>query len=1239
MKKELDAHGKDKKKGLTKILHGGKEKTEGVVGHLLGLPNKKLQHLILCPPAALNKWKLFIGKDSYAIVGQAGGRYAGAEPDSKGKAVTLCELSTLRSPALSMHLLGVEWATVWVDLRGREEPSVCKMANWWGLVGRIKADRRYLIENTIDLEGASKKRGKGKVGEIQAEEGRKGNEEEEGVFKNNVNCVDWLCKRIAFCFNKFESAKRVHAWVREQDDEDVEIVDRLQKVLQKYLLGGVGTGGKINFPKVKIVKTKITKAQMAVYEKHAHSFLAGKSTSVIANGLMRLRSLCFSVYDNGSAPGTAHFFRGGGRDEDLIEAIESKSGKMEGLANVVEGLLGKGKKIIILASLPAALTQAHIFLNAMGIKHEFMADKGGANGDFGCGGYIQGQMKLEEFEEGGETDVLLSSVASISGIEGGIIPTSTDAIVVLDEDWSGRQDVQVANLVKRTLMAGQKIEITRIVAEGTIEELLFGEMVSSADYDVESGADIEVKLDFTGCIVSACNKKTGEVELILGRNIWGLRGKGMDEVLGVDKPTRGNGDDAGKEWSPQCDFLPLVADGRQNDSVNRAIGGQLSVLESRAAQLSSSYEQTYGSVGGGRGLGRSLLDYTPEAVSFNGQDKGREDDMDRDVDDLLEALTYNACNGKVEHIPNCTIISAPNVATFPPFAVSRMDTGDLELRKYASSIFSYNADEGGEEDEEVTKKYFEKVTESWSAAGLGCSDETKAVRLLTYPVKENVGEASHLFAQSFVDFVSEAPMKDGAIGSEPVLYGPPLIPGVLPPAFRGSLDGKQKDAKKGTAVTPPGMYGMLGDGKMLSAFEAARVASKTSTATAEYRMLNGDRDEDDENAGYLNSVLLWIKRPPGDRGKKRKKDGGMDEDMIARYAVEGELPEETEARVRAEARKIRLQKQSKVANALAKNSAARSHAGPGVPMLFQSSARQQSPVDRSLVEPKLIPADSDAKTGDKDHERNTLQGRLMKQAGGLPGPKVYFGPFGAGFLNSTGGQSGIQQPRPVSGISLPMGVSLKEKEKNSVKWSAKEDEELKNASERYRFNWEITSFCVNGVGNRRSARQCMERWNELVALDGKVSKKAKHNLEEFERMEGIGGQDVGRVLSEMEGGLLRGEAAKKWAVKKAEAGRGGGTGVDDTLKRLHALQAAGTKRRKPPSIPGSQDPSVTLNPSHSSHASATKQATLKLIEDNPHLEAEEKQKAEEGDLWPLEVMKISQPKTTKGKKRKKSVSK
>jgi hypothetical protein len=616
---------------------------------------------------------------------------------------------------------------------------------------------RYIIENPVDVEGAKRKKGKGKAGDI-SEEGGKGKDEDTLGLSSAVNNVDFLCKRIAFCFNKFESAKRVHSWAKDIDDEEREVLDRLQKVLTKFLLGGLGGGGKISYPKVKIVKARLTESQEAVYKAYAHSFLSGKSTSVIANGLMKLRSLCLSVYDNGAAPGTLNFYRGSDKDSDLADAMESKSGKMAALGSLVEGLVGKGKKVVVLASLPAALTQASMFLNAIGVKHDVLIDRGGSSGDFGCGGYIAGQRKLEEFEEGGRKDVIVASVASVSGIQGGIIPTTADSVVILDEDWSGRQDAQMANFIKRILLEGTKLEITRIVTEGTIESVLFGDKVNSAEYDVGSGENEEVKLDYTGCIISACNRKTREVELILGRNIWGLRGKTLDEVLSFEKPKagrggggEGGGDDKKESSNSQLEFLPLVSDSRQNESVNRAIGGQLSVLESRAAPLSSAYKQTYGGIGGGLRAGAaSHIEYLPAVVSFNGSAPPLGGNNDNEgVESLLEALSYNASNGKVEHVPNCTVVSAPNVATFPPFAVSRMDSADMDLRKYASAMFATgNLEEGGEDgDEEGLRRYYDKVNESWAEAGLGCSDDNKAVRLLTYPVKEREGKGDHVFAQ------------------------------------------------------------------------------------------------------------------------------------------------------------------------------------------------------------------------------------------------------------------------------------------------------------------------------------------------------------------------------------------------------------------------------------------------------------------------------------------------------------
>ena len=91
----------------------------------------------------------------------------------------------------------------------------------------------------------------------------------------------------------------------------------------------------------------------------------------------------------------------------------------------------------------------------------------------------------------------------------------------------------------------------------------------------------------------------------------------------------------------------------------------------------------------------------------------------------------------------------------------------------------------------------------------------------------------------------------------------------------------------------------------------------------------------------------------------------------------------------------------------------------------------------------------------------------------------------------------------------------------------------------------------------------------------------------------------------------------------------------EVQKRLAALQSAGKKKRKPPSIPGSTDPNATLAKAHSSHTQATTAAAKKLIEDNG-LEGETKVKAENGQLMPLFLTGIATTKKKGVTKRKKS---
>ena len=947
---------------------------------------------------------------------------------------------------------------------------------------------------------------------------------------------------------------------------------------------------------------------------------------------------------------------------------------------------------------------------------------------------MYGQIALEKFELSEGPSVLLTSITSISGLQGGITPASADEIIVLDEDWSGRQSAQMSNYLRRCAMerkgAGMP-NLVRIISQGTIEETLFGEVASSSSHYFDHEDDDGLRIDYTGHLLSKAAPLSASGTHALARIICALRGKPIDEVLKLGADDREDGKDSSDPpASSRSLFLPTLDEPKSNESVNRALGGQLSVLEGRACPLSSTYEQNYGGRSAAaadadrRSSGRVGAGDDQESLffSFNGGCTYRSDGS-VDCGGLLDALNFNCGSSHAaEHVPPCTVVASPNATTFPPFAVSRVDAPDMNLRKFVSSIYRDGVDEGGEEDEESLKLYYKKVSESWTALGLGCSSEQQATKLLTYPITPNPvrtnGSCKQLYAQSFLSFISSDQIKDGSLGMEPGIYAPPQIPGVLPLAYadaawaadaargeiyknaadalRGELNKKKHKSggggdAQGGVVTPPGGYGMIGDGHLLSAHEAAKVAAKVPTATASYRQGSGGA-EYGGNDGYLNSVLLYVKKYHGGDKKnaRKKKEGVMDEEMISRYAIEGELPEETEARVRAEARKIRLQKQQKVASVIARNSALRSQAGPGVPLLFQQQPSHKGNFTkpdiylRGMVKP--LPLQEGASTGDGDLAKNLIQRKNMRRNATPPGPKVYFGPFGSGFFNCAGGQSGVQPPRPVTGISLPMGVNLRQQERDMSgdPWGKAEDAELEEATKRYGFNWHISSWCATAASKReaiaterrRSARQCVERWQELAQRNPALAAGIKEKDRLFQEMEGVEISQVpralGEIMSRREGGSIIGDeeldnnddtdlatgkdgkdgrrrqdadgsgendkdkddvknkdmdGSSEKGEGQTEQAVGAASEEDDdscrkvVLGRLAFLRQAASKRRKPPGIPGCQDPQLPLAQPHASHSTASR-AAAKITSASG---AVQEDKALMGDLWPLDVMNALKP--------------
>lgn len=214
--------------------------------------------------------------------------------------------------------------------------------------------------------------------------------------------------------------------------------------------------------------------------------------------------------------------------------------------------------------------------------------------------------------------------------------------------------------------------------------------------------------------------------------------------------------------------------------------------------------------------------------------------------------------------------------------------------------------------------------------------------------------------------------------------------------------------------------------------------------------------------------------------------------------------------------------------------------------------------------------------------------------------RVDFGPFQCGFLSATGGLSVGAPPRNRVGVTLPMGVKLSSslnKEQISMPWSADEDRQLHAAAERFCLNWVVTAAELSGSQDiavvshaesprfraSRAARSCRDRWQRLVRnspsmLVG-VRQSERFSLKPSEppsSNELSGQSDVDQQAL-----LLHITTATKEASEEASS-------FPNSIKRrtFHAFRASQARTEKPPfQIPGITPGSnhATVVPSHQSH--------------------------------------------------------
>ena len=218
------------------------------------------------------------------------------------------------------------------------------------------------------------------------------------------------------------------------------------------------------------------------------------------------------------------------------------------------------ERILVLASLPSTLSLLHLFLAANAVPHSTLVSPFTSTPS-------SVQLAVESFEKG-EFRVLC---ASGTGLWGGLVPRDCH-VVIVDEDWSGRQTLQLENLMHKV----RPKSVKRVVSKGTIEDHIF---TARADWvGGEMGDTSNAGIDDFGIVGG------GSDGYVLGKGLIELRGKPLAEVLNCPEPPRPSTPPAVPIDPSAATFLPSASE-TPDAATNLALSGQLSVLESRACIL------------------------------------------------------------------------------------------------------------------------------------------------------------------------------------------------------------------------------------------------------------------------------------------------------------------------------------------------------------------------------------------------------------------------------------------------------------------------------------------------------------------------------------------------------------------------------------------------------------------------------------------------------------------------------
>ena len=168
----------------------------------------------------------------------------------------------------------------------------------------------------------------------------------------------------------------------------------------------------------------------------------------------------------------------------LLNCTE-KSAKFIGLLKLLRQFDGQGKKIVLLASLPQALALIHTYLTAADVPHYYCGPVPPPPSSFSSissfssstPSWLQTQLTIARFNLStttlqATTRVLVAPTAACLD-RGGLIPSSADVAIVLDDEWNMEGRTALTGLLERMSMRSKALKVFRLVTEGTMEEDLW----------------------------------------------------------------------------------------------------------------------------------------------------------------------------------------------------------------------------------------------------------------------------------------------------------------------------------------------------------------------------------------------------------------------------------------------------------------------------------------------------------------------------------------------------------------------------------------------------------------------------------------------------------------------------------------------------------------------------------------------------------------------------------------------